>query len=176
MQSGMGGMQPGGGMGVGAPVGGMQPGIMQPGAASAAGGMGGGGGAPFGVGGMDPFLTGVAGNMLRQQGQSYLQRGQAFVQARDHRCWPPAQLPGLRSAWGAPGVRTAGLCCHPTMFAGRLSRHCWCRLGCHPGCQSTKPSPHLPCSQRWASCRAAACTTTSASRQSMVRSRLVIAC
>ncbi|KAL4424655.1 hypothetical protein ABPG77_002273 [Micractinium sp. CCAP 211/92] len=74
--------QPGGGMGVGAPVGGMQPGIMQPGAASAAGGMGGGGGAPFGVGGMDPFLTGVAGNMLRQQGQSYLQRGQAFVQSK----------------------------------------------------------------------------------------------
>lgn len=31
---------------------------------------------------MDPFLTGVAGNMLRQQGQSYLQRGQAFVQTR----------------------------------------------------------------------------------------------
>ena len=29
---------------------------------------------------IDPFLTGVAGNMLRQQGQSYLQRGQAFMQ------------------------------------------------------------------------------------------------
>ena len=41
------------------------------------GGFGGGGAA-----GMDPFLTGVAGNMLRQQGQSYLQRGQAFMQSK----------------------------------------------------------------------------------------------
>lgn len=30
----------------------------------------------------DPFLSGVAGNVLRQQGQSYLQRGQAFVQSK----------------------------------------------------------------------------------------------
>ncbi|EFN56097.1 hypothetical protein CHLNCDRAFT_144674 [Chlorella variabilis] len=37
---------------------------------------------PGGMGGMDPFLTGVAGNMLRQQGQSYLQRGQAFMQSK----------------------------------------------------------------------------------------------
>ena len=29
---------------------------------------------------MDPFLTGRAGNLMRQQGQSYLQRGQAFMQ------------------------------------------------------------------------------------------------
>lgn len=47
--------------------------------------MGGGPGAAAGPGGfgtIDPFLTGVAGNMLRQQGQSYLQRGQAFMQVR----------------------------------------------------------------------------------------------
>jgi len=31
---------------------------------------------------MDPFLTGVAGNVLRQQGQTYLQRGQAFMQSK----------------------------------------------------------------------------------------------
>lgn len=30
--------------------------------------------------GMDAFMTGFAGNMLRQQGQTYLQRGQAFMQ------------------------------------------------------------------------------------------------
>ncbi|KAL4448647.1 hypothetical protein ABPG75_005866 [Micractinium tetrahymenae] len=85
MQPGMGGMQPGSGMGMGGGMqpgmmqpGMMQPGVMQPGAAGGAGGMGGGGGsAPF-----DPFLTGVAGNMLRQQGQSYLQRGQAFMQSK----------------------------------------------------------------------------------------------
>lgn len=102
MQPGMGSMQPGSGMGMGAPGGAMQPGVMQPGVmqpgvmqpgvmqpgvmqpgpAGPAGGMGGGGAAPFGVGGMDPFLTGVAGNMLRQQGQSYLQRGQAFMQSK----------------------------------------------------------------------------------------------
>lgn len=36
-----------------------------------------------GFGGMESdFLSGVAGNVLRQQGQSYLQRGQAFVQVR----------------------------------------------------------------------------------------------
>ncbi|PSC67531.1 transport yif1 [Micractinium conductrix] len=47
--------------------------------------MGGGPGAAAGPGGfgtIDPFLTGVAGNMLRQQGQSYLQRGQAFMQSK----------------------------------------------------------------------------------------------
>lgn len=42
----------------------------------------GGAGGPAAFGSMDPFLTGVAGNMLRQQGQSYLQRGQAFVQSK----------------------------------------------------------------------------------------------
>lgn len=30
----------------------------------------------------DPFLSGVAGNVLRQQGQSYLQRSQAFMQSK----------------------------------------------------------------------------------------------
>lgn len=36
-----------------------------------------------GFGGMESdFLSGVAGNVLRQQGQSYLQRGQAFVQSK----------------------------------------------------------------------------------------------
>lgn len=32
--------------------------------------------------GNDPFLSGVAGNVLRQQGQSYLQRSQAFMQSK----------------------------------------------------------------------------------------------
>jgi len=32
--------------------------------------------------GVDPFLSGVAGNVLRQQGQSYLQRSQAFMQSK----------------------------------------------------------------------------------------------
>jgi hypothetical protein len=36
-----------------------------------------------GFGGMESdFLSGVAGNVLRQQGQSYLQRGQAFMQSK----------------------------------------------------------------------------------------------
>lgn len=30
----------------------------------------------------DAFMTGFAGNMLRQQGQTYLQRGQAFMQSK----------------------------------------------------------------------------------------------
>jgi hypothetical protein len=33
-------------------------------------------------GGVDPFLTGVAGNMLRQQGQSYLERTQSYMQSK----------------------------------------------------------------------------------------------
>lgn len=32
--------------------------------------------------GMDAFMSGFAGNMLRQQGQTYLQRGQAFMQSK----------------------------------------------------------------------------------------------
>lgn len=41
--------------------------------------------APVGGGGdagMDAFMTGFAGNMLRQQGQSYLHRTQAFMQSK----------------------------------------------------------------------------------------------
>lgn len=60
-------------------------------------------GAP-GFGGMDPFLSGVAGNMLRQQGQSYLQRGQAFMQVR-------CGLADGQACGGAAG------------WKGRL--HCW---------------------------------------------------
>lgn len=30
----------------------------------------------------DPFLSGMAGSMLRQQGQNYFQRSQAFVQSK----------------------------------------------------------------------------------------------
>jgi hypothetical protein len=30
----------------------------------------------------DPFLSGMAGTMLRQQGQNYFQRSQAFVQSK----------------------------------------------------------------------------------------------
>lgn len=33
-------------------------------------------------GGVDPFLSGMAGNVLRQQGQSYLQRSQAYMQSK----------------------------------------------------------------------------------------------
>ncbi|KAH7624272.1 putative Protein YIF1B [Nannochloris sp. 'desiccata'] len=40
----------------------------------------------FGDGGFagaaDPFLSGMAGNVLRQQGQTYLQRSQAFMQSK----------------------------------------------------------------------------------------------
>jgi hypothetical protein len=32
--------------------------------------------------GVDPFFSGVAGTVLRQQGQSYLQRGQVFLRSR----------------------------------------------------------------------------------------------
>ena len=32
--------------------------------------------------GVDPFLSGVAGDVLRQQGQSYLQRSQAYMQSK----------------------------------------------------------------------------------------------
>jgi hypothetical protein len=31
---------------------------------------------------VDPFLSGMAGNVLRQQGQTYLQRSQAFMQSK----------------------------------------------------------------------------------------------
>jgi len=42
------------------------------------------GGQPGGssYGPVDPFLSGVAGTMLRQQGQSYLQRSQAYMQSK----------------------------------------------------------------------------------------------
>lgn len=33
-------------------------------------------------GGVDPFLSGMAGNVLRQQGQSYLERSQAYMQSK----------------------------------------------------------------------------------------------
>ncbi|KAI3426106.1 hypothetical protein D9Q98_008485 [Chlorella vulgaris] len=72
--------QPMGGMGqpVATSAGyGMPQGYGAPSVPMAGSGFGGGGAA-----GMDPFLTGVAGNMLRQQGQSYLQRGQAFMQSK----------------------------------------------------------------------------------------------
>ena len=36
--------------------------------------------------GVDPFLSGMAQNVLRHQGQSYLQRGQAFMQVGAHFC------------------------------------------------------------------------------------------
>jgi hypothetical protein len=32
--------------------------------------------------GPDPFITGLAGNVLRQSGENYFQRGQAFMQSR----------------------------------------------------------------------------------------------
>lgn len=32
--------------------------------------------------GVDPFLSGVAGDVLRQQGQTYLQRSQAYMQSK----------------------------------------------------------------------------------------------
>ena len=35
-----------------------------------------------GMGGSDAFMTGFAGSVLRQSGENYLQRGQAFVQSR----------------------------------------------------------------------------------------------
>ena len=38
------------------------------------------GGSSYGT--VDPFLSGVAGTMLRQQGQSYLQRSQAYMQSK----------------------------------------------------------------------------------------------
>ena len=53
--------------------------VAPPGPAANAG-YGGGGGA-FGDAGQ-PFFSGVAGNVLRQQGQSYLQRSQAFMQSK----------------------------------------------------------------------------------------------
>ena len=32
--------------------------------------------------GLDPVMTGIAGNVLQQQSANYLQKGQAFVQSR----------------------------------------------------------------------------------------------
>ena len=133
------------------------PGVLPPGAAAGpSASTAAGGPAAFGGGPMDPFLTGVAGNMLRQQGQSYLQRGQAFMQV--------GPLPVARSA--------------------RRSTACWqqCWVGClpivcmtlHSGLHPALllPRPCLLCSPRWASCRAVPCTTTSASRPSMVGGRV----
>lgn len=40
------------------------------------------GGAGPSFAGVDPFLSGVAGDVLRQQGQSYLQRSQAYMQSK----------------------------------------------------------------------------------------------
>ena len=34
------------------------------------------------AGGPDAFMTGLAGNMLRQSGENYFQRGQAFMQQK----------------------------------------------------------------------------------------------
>ena len=34
------------------------------------------------AGGPDAFMTGLAGNMLRQSGENYFQRGQAFMQSK----------------------------------------------------------------------------------------------
>lgn len=48
-----------------------------------------------GFGGMESdFLSGMAGNVLRQQGQSYLQRGQAFMQVGSHWFACPAPAAG----------------------------------------------------------------------------------
>lgn len=171
MQPGMGSMQPGSGMGMGAPGGAMQPGVMQPGVmqpgvmqpgvmqpgvmqpgpAGPAGGMGGGGAAPFGVGGMDPFLTGVAGNMLRQQGQSYLQRGQAFMQAsqggwaqgsgrrRCAGCWAVERArAGLRTQHGTSRCLLRG--CRPTPAAGAAGAAWSLTLVATP----PTPTPHPP--------------------------------
>lgn len=38
--------------------------------------------APNQFGSVDPFLMGVAGNVLQQQGSNYLQKGQAFMQSK----------------------------------------------------------------------------------------------
>lgn len=35
-----------------------------------------------GLGGLDPFVGGMAANMIQQQGSSYLQRGQEFMRTR----------------------------------------------------------------------------------------------
>ena len=37
---------------------------------------------PGQVGGVDPFLMGVAGTVLQQQSSNYLQKGQAFMQSK----------------------------------------------------------------------------------------------
>lgn len=176
MQPGMSGMQPGGGVGM-APGGGMQPSVMQPGPAGGAEGMGGAGGAaPFGVGGMDPFLTGVAGNMLRQQGQSYLQRGQAFMQAS---CGDkPGTCDPRMSARVWPFVGHAGLCgvavtsrCFQTIRVCRTVAAATYTAVENVTLTALYPLSLVPyaCSQKWDFCQEAACTTTSASPQSTVR-------
>lgn len=97
---------------------------------------------------MDPFLTGVAGNMLRQQGQSYLQRGQAFMQSKMgflsggglHYCF------SINPEYGACGRRgqAAGQRCRAAGFAH-------CQLGAR---LRLGPCAHL-CPAAPASCRRA---------------------
>ncbi len=110
-------------------------------------------GGSFG-GGESDFLTGMAGNVLRQQGQSYLQRGQAFMQV-------------------GTGFADGQAACHcACQFAAVLHRNRLRSNGsspielliwaCCPACRST-------CSLKWVSCRAVRCTTTSPSHLNMVR-------
>ena len=45
--------------------------------------MQGGAGVPVGgLGAADPFMTGIAGNVLQQSSETYFRRGRAFVQSR----------------------------------------------------------------------------------------------
>ena len=45
--------------------------------------MQGGAGVPAGgLGAADPFMTGIAGNVLQQSSETYFRRGRAFVQSR----------------------------------------------------------------------------------------------
>ena len=37
---------------------------------------------PGGLGAADPFMTGIAGNVLQQSSETYFRRGRAFVQSR----------------------------------------------------------------------------------------------
>ena len=78
-----------------------------------------------GFGGMESdFLSGVAGNVLRQQGQSYLQRGQAFVQVR-------AGALGAGAGWE---VHASTCCAGAAVPADELLTR-----SCSPGPSSTQP-------------------------------------